>query len=69
MRLTGYDRPIYVHHRPILGGTYGLHWAHAGPGGLPCLRVEVSWRTISGVLLNTPWFAVWVYFRRWKRWA
>jgi len=63
MRLDG---PLKWSRRPIRGARYGLHWAHGKRGSSVMLRDEVSWRSISGVLVNTPRGAAWIYFRNWS---
>lgn len=63
-RMKRKRKKVITSGRPILGARYGLHWAHAAPGGGPVLRNEASWRTISGLLVNTPRGAVWLFFRR-----
>lgn len=65
MSLHGYNQPVVWSDRPILGTRYGIGWAHAAPGGGPALRTETSRKTISGIWINTPRGAVWLYFRRW----
>lgn len=62
----GYGTPVVTTTRPLLGGRYGLHWLHARPGGGPCLRDQTSWRTISGIIVNTAWGSAFLHFRRWR---
>lgn len=66
MAIHGYGSPVIVSDRPVLAARYGLHWVHARPDGGPCLRDQVSWRTVAGVMVNTPRGAVWLHFRRWR---
>lgn len=40
---------------------------HAGPGGDLVLKGEASWRTVSGLLVNTRFGHVWFMFRRWSQ--
>ncbi len=41
----------------------GIGLAHANRDGGPVLRDQVSWRTIAGIWINTPWGCVWVKSR------
>ncbi len=49
--------------RPILGVRYGIHWAHGKQGSSVVLKTEANWKTISGIVINTKWGALWLYFR------
>jgi hypothetical protein len=42
----------------------GIHWAHNAPGGRLLLKTQISWRTISGIILRAGSLVVWLYFRR-----
>ena len=64
--MTSYGTPLVTTKRPLISCGFGLHWAHAAPDGGPTLKTESSWRTVSGVIANTPRGAVFVYFRRWR---
>jgi hypothetical protein len=69
-RLSRLDGPVKWANRPILGQPYGVMWAHGKDGSDIILKTDVSWRTISGVVINTPWGAVWIYVRNWgTRWV
>lgn len=64
--MKGYGTPVVVHDRPILGARYGVHWNYAPPDGSACRRDEATPRNISGIVINTPKGAIWLFFRRWK---
>lgn len=60
--------PVFWSNKSILGAKrYGLMWAHGKDGCTTVRKVDVSWRTISGVAVNTPWGAVWIYVRNWRQ--
>jgi len=72
MKLVGaYGAPIVVHGRgpfgrPILSARYGVHWSYANAKGGAVLKTETTWGNVAGVLIHTPWVAVWLHFRRWR---
>lgn len=59
------DGPIKWTRRPILSVPYGVGIAHGKDGRSTIRKTDVSWRTISGVVINTKWGATWLYFRNW----
>ena len=57
---------LAVYNRPSLGVGLGVHFCHAHKGGYAVLIRDSSWKTVNGILLNTPRGAVWLMFRRWR---
>ena len=64
--LRGEGTRLITYARPSRLSRYGPRLAHAHPGAGPVLKTEVSWRTVSGIYLNTPWGQAWLYFRNWR---
>lgn len=59
------DGPVKWSNRPILGRRYGVMWVHGKNGCDVILKADVSWKTISGIVINTSKGALWLYFRNW----
>ncbi len=60
---------LFRNHLVIFPGRYrltrlGIGIVHAEKGKTVCLRQNVSWRTVSGLWLNTPWFIAFAKYRR-----
>lgn len=62
---AGYGTPLVLTTRPLIGVRYGVHLGHAPKGGGVMLKTEVSWRSVSGLVINTSRGAVFLYIRRW----
>lgn len=54
----------YPPDRPYIMMRRGIVPLYAGPGGQLLLKWDVSWRSLSGIAINTRWGCWWIYFRR-----
>jgi hypothetical protein len=50
--------------RPTVMLHKGLGFSHAHKGGRLVLKGQTSFYTMNGVWINTPWFSLWLLFRR-----
>ncbi len=57
-------RGVTLIHRRSFLLRLGAGWSYAEKGGGPCLKGDTSWRKINGVWINTPWWNLWLEFRR-----
>lgn len=65
-KINRLDGPIKWSNRRILGSRLGLMLVYGKDGRNLILKTDVSWRAISGVVVNTPRGALWLYFRNWR---
>ncbi len=64
MTRTYYSRYIQIYDRPLTSARYGFTPSYAEKDGKNVLKGEAHWTKINGFCLNTPWWNVWVLFRR-----
>lgn len=53
---------------PYIMIPLGFGPIYAEKNGRAVLKTEVSWKKLSGIVLNTKWGCVWFQFRRHPSW-